>query len=430
VTAIVLATSSLAIVMGRLVLTWRDNARLLRASQNEAMADALTGLGNRRALLADLERRLSTPCEDRPFTLVLFDLDGFKQYNDSFGHPSGDALLRRLGAKLERHLAAAGSVDRIGGDEFCALIDTPPDDSGSHVAAAARALSEHGDGFAIGCSHGSVLLPSEAQDVSSALSIADQRMYRHKRAGRVSAAQQSRDVLLSALAERNPALDAHGHDVAELAGAVAATFALTTEQIEMIRQAAELHDIGKVAVPDAILHKPVPLDPAEWAFIRRHTLIGEKIVAAAPDLARVARLVRSSHENYDGTGYPDALKGREIPLGSRIIAVCDAYDAMPRWPVVVSGLSRGCFCPRAAFRAALANKRRWVLRSEGDGTGARHRTSVSAGSGDRPASGTKKGLRLRPRTGRLRSSYERWGTFKPREGGFACISTCSLGGRA
>lgn len=328
VTAIVLATSSLAVVMGRLVLTWRDNARLLRASQNEAMADALTGLGNRRALLADLERHLSTAGEDRPFTLVLFDLDGFKQYNDNFGHPSGDALLRRLGAKLEGHLGAAGSVYRIGGDEFCALIDTPPDDSDSHVAAAAGALSEHGEGFAIGCSHGSVLLPSEAEDVSSALSIADQRMYTHKRAGRVSAAQQSRDVLLSALAERNPALDAHGHEVAELASAVAATFALPTEEIEMIRHAAELHDVGKVAVPDAILNKPAALDQAEWAFIRRHTLIGEKIVAAAPDLARVARLVRSSHENYDGTGYPDALKGREIPLGSRIIAVCDAYDAM------------------------------------------------------------------------------------------------------
>ena len=328
VIAIVLATGSLSVVMGRLVLTWRDNARLLRASQYEAMADALTGLGNRRALIADLERRLSPPGEDRPFTLVLFDLDGFKQYNDNFGHPSGDALLRRLGAKLEGHLGAAGSVYRIGGDEFCALIDTPPDDSDSHVGAAAGALSEHGEGFAIGCSHGSVLLPSEAEDVSSALSIADQRMYTHKRAGRVSAAQQSRDVLLSALAERNPALDAHGHEVAELAGAVAATFALPTEEIEMIRHAAELHDVGKVAVPDAILNKPAALDQAEWAFIRRHTLIGEKIVAAAPDLARVARLVRSSHENYDGTGYPDALKGREIPLGSRIIAVCDAYDAM------------------------------------------------------------------------------------------------------
>ena len=325
--AIVLATASLSVVMGRLVLTWRDNARLLRASQGEALADALTGLGNRRALLADLERRLSAP-EDSPFTLVLFDLDGFKQYNDIFGHPSGDALLRRLGAKLESHLGATGRVYRIGGDEFCTLIDAPPDSSDSHVEAAAGALFEQGDGFTIGCSHGAVLLPSEAQDSSTALTIADQRMYADKRVGRVSAAQQSKDVLLSAVAQRSRDLGAHGHDVAELAAVVAMSFSLALDEIETIRHAAELHDVGKVAVPDAILDKPAALDESEWASIREHTLVGEKIIASAPDLARVARLVRSSHENYDGTGYPDGLVRREIPLGSRIIAVCDAFDAM------------------------------------------------------------------------------------------------------
>ena len=328
VIAIVLATGSLSVVMGRLVLTWRENARLLRASQDEALADALTGLGNRRALLADLERRLSTARDDAPFTLVLCDLDGFKQYNDVFGHPSGDALLRRLGAKLESHLGATGRAYRIGGDEFCALIDAPPGASGSRVEAAAQALFEQGDGFTIGCSHGAVLLPSEAQDTSTALTIADQRMYASKRVGRVSAAQQSKDVLLSAVAERSRDLGAHGRDVAELAAAVATAFSLPLDEVEMIRHAAELHDVGKVAVPDAILDKPAALDEREWASIREHTLVGEKIIAAAPDLSRVARLVRSSHENYDGTGYPDGLGRREIPLGSRIIAVCDAFDAM------------------------------------------------------------------------------------------------------
>jgi diguanylate cyclase (GGDEF)-like protein len=325
VTAVVLATGSLSVVMGRLVLTWRENARLLRASQGEALADALTGLGNRRALLADLERRLSTASGDRPFTLVLFDLDGFKQYNDIFGHPSGDALLRRLAAKLESHLGDTGRAYRIGGDEFCALINAAEN---AHVESAAAALFERGDGFTIGCSHGAAVLPGEARDSSTALTIADQRMYAAKRIGRVSAAQQSKDVLLSAVAERNSDLGAHGHDVAELAATVATAFSLPLDEVEMIRHAAELHDVGKVAVPDAILDKPASLDPAEWAFIHRHTVIGEKIIAAAPDLAHVARLVRSSHENYDGTGYPDGLVRREIPLGSRIIAVCDAFDAM------------------------------------------------------------------------------------------------------
>jgi len=326
--AIALAAGSLSVVMGRLVLTWRDNARLLRASQDEAITDALTGLGNRRALLADLERRLSTVRDDLPFTLVLLDLDGFKQYNDSFGHLAGDALLGRLGRKLEAQVGSGGKVYRIGGDEFCTLIDAPHNVAGYRVEMAASALFEQGEGFTIGCSSGSVVVPAEAQDASTALTIADQRMYAQKRMGRVSAARQSKDVLLSALGERNPDLGAHGHDVAEMAVAVAAAFSLAVEDIEVIRQAAELHDVGKVAIPDSILDKPTALDDAEWALVRRHTLIGEKILAAAPDLARVARLVRSSHESYDGSGYPDGLARREIPLGSRIIAVCDAFDAM------------------------------------------------------------------------------------------------------
>ena len=103
---------------------------------------------------------------------------------------------------------------------------------------------------------------------------------------------------------------------------------LDAEERDEIRRAAELHDVGKMAIPDAILTKPGPLDPAEWEFIRNHTLIGERIIGAAPALVPVARLVRSSHERWDGSGYPDGLAGEAIPLGSRIIAVCDAFDAM------------------------------------------------------------------------------------------------------
>jgi HD-GYP domain-containing protein (c-di-GMP phosphodiesterase class II) len=100
------------------------------------------------------------------------------------------------------------------------------------------------------------------------------------------------------------------------------------EELEHVRHAAELHDVGKMAIPDAILDKPGPLDPTEWSFIRRHTIIGERIVAAAPALRQVAALVRASHEHWDGSGYPDGLAGDEIPLGARIVAVCDAFDAM------------------------------------------------------------------------------------------------------
>jgi HD-GYP domain-containing protein (c-di-GMP phosphodiesterase class II) len=144
----------------------------------------------------------------------------------------------------------------------------------------------------------------------------------------MSAGRQSKDVLLRALTERSPDLGGHLSSVAELAERTARRLGLPAEEIERIRHAGELHDAGKVAIPDAILSKPGPLTEDEWGFVRRHPLIGERIVRSAPSLSRVAELVRSTHERFDGNGYPDRLQADAIPLGSRIVAVCDAFDAM------------------------------------------------------------------------------------------------------
>jgi two-component system cell cycle response regulator len=328
VPAIVLATLALLVVIVRLVMTWRENLELLRITQREALTDELTGMPNRRSLVADLERRLPAATLEEPLALVLFDLDGFKHYNDDFGHPAGDALLQRLGRRLGSCLGDLGTAYRMGGDEFCALIDLSRAELSIVLGATSAALTEAGEGFQIGCSYGTVVLPTEAEDIPAALRLADQRMYAQKRGGRVSASRQSGDVLLTALEERDPGLREHLRDVAELAAETARSFGLGQEEVEPIRQGAELHDVGKMAVPDAILNKPSRLNESEWEFIRRHTLIGERIINAAPALQRVAALVRSSHEHFDGTGYPDRLAGDGIPLGARIIAVCDAYDAM------------------------------------------------------------------------------------------------------
>ena len=196
------------------------------------------------------------------------------------------------------------------------------------IVGAASALTEHGEGFEIGCSYGAIELPLEASDAAEALRIADQRMYAQKNAGRTSASRQSKDVLLRALAERNPELLSQLGGVADLAEATALGMQLSHDEVEHVRHAAELHDVGKVAVPDAILNKPGPLDEGEWSFIRRHPIIGERIISAAPALTRVAALVRHSHERWDGTGYPDALPGPDIPLGARIVAVADAFEGM------------------------------------------------------------------------------------------------------
>jgi len=350
VLAIALAAAAMISVMVRLILTFRENTRMLHTSRDEALTDVLTGLANRRALSRRLDRRIPRATSEAPLVLALFDLDGFKLYNDTFGHPAGDALLVRLADNLSGYLEGRGEAYRMGGDEFCALFEPGDQVSEPIVAGAAEALSELGEGFTITCSYGSIHLPLEAQDASEALRIADQRMYVQKNAGRASASRQSRDVLLRALKERNPDLSSHLHDVADLAEDVARRLALSDDEIDQVRHAAELHDVGKVAIPDDILSKPGPLDDIEWEFIRRHTLIGERIIAAAPALTRVAALVRSSHERWDGTGYPDRLAGRDIPLGSRIVAVADAFDAMvaqrpytdPRTPDVALAELRSC----------------------------------------------------------------------------------------
>lgn len=208
------------------------------------------------------------------------------------------------------------------------LVTSVPPGVEAIIAGAAAALTDQGPGFKVTSSYGVVVLPREAHDSSTALQLADQRMYSRKETRPSSARRQSTDVLLGVLREREPDLHAHVEDVAELSLAVGRRLGMTDADLDELHRAAELHDIGKVAIPEEILNKPAALDEGEWEFVRRHTILGERILASAPALSPVARLVRASHERFDGQGYPDGLVGAAIPLGARIIAVCDAFDAM------------------------------------------------------------------------------------------------------
>jgi HD-GYP domain-containing protein (c-di-GMP phosphodiesterase class II) len=153
-------------------------------------------------------------------------------------------------------------------------------------------------------------------------------MYVRKSGRGTSAGQQSSAVLLRTLTERDSELGAHLGGVAGLVCATIGRLERRDVDLEAAQQAGLLHDVGKIAIPDAILNKAGPLDDAEWTFMKRHTLIGERIISAAPALTAVSMLVRSTHEHYDGSGYPDGLAGSDIPLISRVVAVCDAYDAI------------------------------------------------------------------------------------------------------
>jgi two-component system cell cycle response regulator len=328
--AIALAGAALVAVLARLGLTFAENLGMMRMSRTEALTDPLTGLGNRRRLLLDLDELLDDDSPP-PTALVMFDLNGFKAYNDAFGHPAGDALLTRLGTRLSAAARGRGTAYRLGGDEFCALLAADDLPVALLADTCASALRESGDGFSISAAHGELMIPDEADTGAAALKLADTRMYAHKHGARGSAGSQTTNALLQALTERSPELGDHLVGVAELAVAVARKLELSDHDVEEVRLGASLHDVGKMAIPDAILNKPGPLNDEEWRFVRNHTVAGEKILGAAPALHAVARLVRSSHERFDGAGYPDGLAGTEIPLGARIIFVCDAFDAMIGW---------------------------------------------------------------------------------------------------
>ena len=323
-----LAAAGLLAAMARGGLTFHENTVLLRGSRVQALTDGLSGLANRRRLMVDVEDSLATASLASGRTLVFFDLDGFKSYNDAFGHNAGDALLARVGRALAASVSGPGGAYRLGGDEFCVLLDRETRADDPVVARAAEALSEHGEGFTVTASYGVVQIPSEADSCEAALQLADERMYAHKDSRRANSRRQARDVLVQVLAEREPELRRHMADVADLAVRTGRELGLEPEELDVLARAAELHDIGKVAVPDDIIHKPGALDDVEWRIMRQHTLVGERILAAAPALKAVARLVRLSHERWDGTGYPDQLARDDIPVGARIIAVCDAYDAI------------------------------------------------------------------------------------------------------
>ena len=304
-------------------MTWKRATEALRHARNSDL-DVETGLRTRACLYADLARLNGLPAR-----VELLALNAGGGLDDALLTGADADLPRRIGDALREATEPQGARAYRLDSTLYAFLGPAEGPALSPAAAAHRALGRLSEHLASGAVRGEARIPNEARDGDGALAIAHERLQARARWQRPSSERQVRDVLLQILSERRaggsavvvPRVAAHTIGVGRRLG-----FALG--ELDHLVRAAELQDIGMLAVPEAVLRKRAALDPEEWALIRRHPVVGERILSAAPALAPVARLVRSNYERFDGTGYPDGIHGEQIPLGSRVIAVCVAYDAM------------------------------------------------------------------------------------------------------
>jgi diguanylate cyclase (GGDEF)-like protein len=297
-------------------------ARSTQEQERDALVDQVTGLPSSEKLSLDLGAVLADRRHPRA-SLSLYLLEGLKRYNDAYGGACGDALLQWLAHKLGEAVAGQGTVYRMRGGEFAILAHGDEDATTTVRNAAAAALVETGEGFVVASWLGEAILPEEAATVSEALKLVDHRANAHRQAAHGEAAPQLPNELIDAAG-----LPAPEFDLAELAVAVGKRLQVPIGALDELAAAANLRDVGNMAVPSVVLGRPGELPAEEWRFIRLHTLVGERLLASNFAMDEVARLVRSSHERWDGEGYPDGLNREAIPLGARIVFVCSAFEDM------------------------------------------------------------------------------------------------------
>jgi diguanylate cyclase (GGDEF)-like protein len=345
--------------MSQGVFLWGDHHELRRAlaEANERAAglearladrsrtDPRTGLLTVEAFHGDAEAVLAHAANaEQPASLALIDIDDFRSLNARRGTAAGDAALLAVAGRLRGLTRTSDVLGRTGADELAVLMPGTPlagarsccdrliaqlegdDVPGAGFVTVSAGVATHHPGTTV-----ERLLAAAAAGLDLARLEGGARTEARPAEARLDPLRAQAhviDALAAALAERDRYTGEHSASVVELAKTVAAALGLDEIEVERVGHAALLHDIGKVGVPDRILHKTGPLAGDEWELMREHPLIGERILRAIPGLGGVARMVRHEHERFDGGGYPDGLRGDGIPIGSRIILACDAYHAM------------------------------------------------------------------------------------------------------
>ncbi|MCK4308721.1 MAG: PAS domain S-box protein, partial [Candidatus Atribacteria bacterium] len=292
--------------------------------------DSLTGLYNRPYFEEELER-YNFP-RYYPLSMVMLDVNGLKVINDTFGHYEGDRLLQHLSQVLTSVSRQGDILARIGGDEFAILLPSTTSSQAREFCERIKKACQQDKIKSIylrlNISLGHATQEGGYKDVSSLFKAADRNMYQDKLFSAQSREKYFLEAFRIILAERDPHTEDHAQRLQDLAISLGNRVGLTEYQLGNLKLLALLHDMGKIGIPDNILFKTYILTPSEWKKMREHSRIGYRMAKNIPDFAPIAREILYHHEHWDGNGYPDGLKGEDIPLLSRIISIVDAYDVM------------------------------------------------------------------------------------------------------
>lgn len=290
--------------------------------------DQLTGLYNRRFFEEEIERLNNK--ENLPLTIVMADVNGLKLINDSFGHAAGDELLKKVSAVMLNACADKGIISRVGGDEFVILLPKTNElEAGKILKRISKLASkEKVESINLSISFGFDTKHYDDENVFEVLKKAENFMYKKKLFESPSMRGKTIGAIINTLHEKNKREEQHSHRVSEYCNLLGKAMNLPDGEIQELKTVGLLHDIGKVAIDENILNKPGKLTDEEWKEIKRHPEIGYRILSSVNDMAEMSEYVLAHHERWDGKGYPKGLKGEQIPLKSRIIAIADAFDAM------------------------------------------------------------------------------------------------------
>lgn len=327
------------------------NAQLYEVARQQADTDSLTGILNHRRIHERIEEEIERArCYRHPFAIVLVDVDGFKLFNDVYGHPVGDRVLQLVAEALRASVRVTDFVGRYGGDEFMLML--PETDAAGAMEVGRRVLSDvggrelivNGSRLPIALSLGIACFPHDSGNKHELIAHADTALYeskgsggrtiRHTHASRKDwlDAQGNTFNVLEGLVQAVDAKDhytrEHSEVVTDAALLLARRLNLSDETHRALRIAGLLHDVGKIGIPDHVLKKPGKLTVEEYEVMKQHVVLSEMIIKGVPQLNDVLDAVAHHHERYDGKGYPYGKGLDEIPLLGRIMAVADAYSAM------------------------------------------------------------------------------------------------------